>query len=126
MQFFSGLLLVCDSGHGGLEVNVFLRQDVQCLRRFLIDIIGLVVCFGILSVGGMEAPFATVEQSMELLQSPHHGLLLCSNIYSRAPAGFCCLTARGFVRKGPSLVLVTGIQNLNSGIGPGLGLYPLV
>ena len=75
MQCFSGLLLVfCDIGHGDLEVHIFLRQGVQCLKRLLVEVTSLVVSLSIFPVSGVEAPFATVEQSMEFTQSPLYGL----------------------------------------------------
>ena len=52
-------MLACDIGYGGRS-QVFLRQGVQCLYRFLIEVTGLVISVSVFPVGSVEAPFATV------------------------------------------------------------------
>ena len=61
---------------------------------------------------------------MEFHQSTHRGLLLCSSISCGVPGGVCCLSARGIVRSGPTVVMVTLIHHLDLRIGPGLALNP--
>ena len=90
-------------------------RGVQCLC----GVVGLSVFPGC----GVEAPLATVEQSVKFTQSPLHSLLIRSSISCRASSGICCLpVVRGFGRGGLILTSVLLIQDLNLRIGSGFWL----
>ena len=77
MQYISCFVLACDTGHGVLEVHVFLRQGVQCLYRFLIEVIGFVVRVCVFPVSSVELPFRLLNSRWS---SPNRRIVASSSV----------------------------------------------
>lgn len=69
-----------------LEGAVLLRQSVQSLYCVLVRVVRAVVFFCVLLVGGSEATFSVVQQTVEFSQPRPYSFFLRSRCRRRVPS----------------------------------------